>query len=102
MEKIKEYDEKKRCHYLENAWVNGAESAEKVANIRERLIEAAKTKPGYQEKFERRKEKRKSTKEERKKAKRELATEDAALPGRMLHSAESSRHHLDISHYYNI
>ena len=81
MEKIKEYDEKKRCHYLENAWVNGAESAEKVANIRERLIEAAKTKPGYQEKFDRRKEKRKSTKEERKKAKRELATEDAALQG---------------------
>ena len=66
---------------MENAWVNGAESAEKVANIRERLIEAAKTKPGYQEKFERRKEKRKSTKEERKKAKRELATEDAALQG---------------------
>ena len=80
MKKVKEYDEKKRTHYMENTWVNGAESAEKVANIRERLIEAAKKKPGYEEKAAIRKQKRKATKEAKKKAKREAAA--AALTGK--------------------
>ena len=71
MEKIKEYDDCKRVEYLEQTWVNGPESAEKVANIRERLIEAAKKKPGYEEKAAARKLKRKATRDAKKKAKRE-------------------------------
>jgi len=74
MEKIKEYDESKSQSYSENAWVNGAESAEKVANIRDRLLDIAKTKPGYEEKAAIRKKKRKATKDAKKKAKREAAT----------------------------
>jgi tRNA (guanine10-N2)-methyltransferase len=66
MTKVAEYDEKRRKHYLEGTWVNGAESAEKVANIRERLIEAARVKPGYEEKALQRKAKRRSTKEAKK------------------------------------
>ena len=71
MEKIKDYDGNKRDQYLEAAWVNGPASAEKVANIRERLLEAAKKKPGYEEKAAARKLKRKATKEAKKNAKRE-------------------------------
>lgn len=74
MEKIKEYDDSKRGEYIEQAWVNGPESAEKVANIRERLLEAAKKKPGYEEKAAIRKQKRKATKEAKKKAKREASS----------------------------
>lgn len=73
MEKVKEYDERKRDEYLEGTWVNGPQSAEKVANIRERLIEAAKKKPGYEEKAAWRKQKRKETKEAKKRAKLEGA-----------------------------
>lgn len=73
MKKIKEYEEDKRSQYLEDTWLNGVESAEKVANIRDRLIEAAKTKPGYEEAAARRKLKRKATKDAKKKAKREAA-----------------------------
>jgi len=75
MEKIKDYDEKKRSFYSENTWANGAESAEKVANIRDRLLDIAKKKPGYEEKAAIRKQKRKATKEAKKKAKREAAAE---------------------------
>jgi len=71
MEKVKEYDDRKRDEYLEGTWVNGPQSAEKVANIRERLIEAAKKKPGYEEKAAWRKQKRKETKEAKKRAKLE-------------------------------
>jgi len=71
MVKIKEYDEKKRSQYLENTWVNGAVSAEKVANLRERLLEVAKLKPNYAEKAAARKQKRKANKDAKKKAKRE-------------------------------
>lgn len=71
MVKIKEYDENKRSQYLENTWVNGAESANKVANLRERLLEAAKLKPDYAEKAAARKQKRKANKDAKKKAKRE-------------------------------
>mmetsp|Transcript_6322 Transcript_6322/g.12913 ORF Transcript_6322/g.12913 Transcript_6322/m.12913 type:complete len:124 (+) Transcript_6322:11-382(+) len=73
MEKVKEYDDRKRDEYLEGTWVNGPQSAEKVANIRERLIEAAKKKPGYEEKAAWRKQKRKETKEAKKRAKLEGA-----------------------------
>jgi len=73
MEKVKEYDDRKRDEYLEGTWVNGPQSAEKVANIRERLIEAAKKKPGYEEKAAWRKQKRKETKEVKKRAKLEGA-----------------------------
>jgi tRNA (guanine10-N2)-methyltransferase len=77
MTKVTEYDERRRKQYLEGTWVNGAESAEKVANIRERLIEAARVKPGYEEKALQRKAKRKSTKEAKKKVKREASAKIA-------------------------
>ncbi|KAL7489850.1 hypothetical protein ACHAW6_015566 [Cyclotella cf. meneghiniana] len=73
MEKIKEYDNNNRDLYIQQTWINGRESAEKVANIRERLLEAARKKPGYEEKAAIRKQKRKATKEAKKKAKREAA-----------------------------
>ncbi|KAL7473538.1 hypothetical protein ACHAXS_014017 [Conticribra weissflogii] len=71
MEKVKDYDERRREEYLEGTWVNGPQSAEKVANIRERLMEAARKKPGYEEKAAWRKQKRKETKEAKKRAKLE-------------------------------
>ena len=71
MEKIKEYDSSQREKYLSRIWVNGPESAEKCANIRERLIETARLKPGYEQKAAYRKKKRKETKEAKKKAKLE-------------------------------
>jgi tRNA (guanine10-N2)-methyltransferase len=75
MEKIKEYDPLKRAEYLSKTWVNGPESAEKCARIRERLIEAAKLRPDYDEKLRHRKQKRKETKEAAKKAKTETKTD---------------------------
>ena len=77
MEKVKEYDEKEKPEYLKNSWVNGVESAEKVANIREKLIEAAKKKPGYEVKAAIRKQKRKATRYAKQKAKREARESDA-------------------------
>ncbi|KAL7445055.1 hypothetical protein ACHAXM_009746 [Skeletonema potamos] len=71
MEKVMEYEESKRDEYVKNTWVNGPESADKVANIREKLIEAAKKKPDYEEKAAIRKQKRKATKQAKQKAKRE-------------------------------
>jgi tRNA (guanine10-N2)-methyltransferase len=71
MEKVKEYEEEKRQEYVKNTWVNGPQSADKVANIREKLIEAAKKKPDYEEKAAIRKQKRKATKLAKQKAKRE-------------------------------
>lgn len=73
MEKVAEYDAARRGGYLAGVWVNGPESAEKCANIRDRIVEAAKRKPGYEEKVAVRREKRRATKEARKKAKREAA-----------------------------
>lgn len=70
MKKVREYDESQRENYLAKTWVNGPESAEKCANIREKLIEAARLKPGYEEKSELRRKKRKAKKEELKKMKR--------------------------------
>lgn len=72
MEKVCPYNEVDRSRYLKNVWVNGIKSAEKCANIRDRLLEKAKSKPGYEEKAAYRKQKRKETKESRKKAKHGL------------------------------
>ena len=70
MKKIRDYDESLRSKYLSGTWVNGPESAEKCANIREKLIEMARLKPGYEEKSDLRRKKRKARKEELKKMKR--------------------------------
>lgn len=75
LEKTNEYDEQKQAQYLESTWLNGAQSAEKCANIRERLLEVAKKKPGYEEKAAIRKQKRKLNKETKKRAKREQAAQ---------------------------
>lgn len=80
MEKIEDYDEDKRSLYLKNTWANGAESAAKVANIRARLIEAAKKKPGYEEKAAVRRQKRRATREAKKRAKREAAAGESNSP----------------------
>ena len=77
MEKVAEYDETKREEYVAKVWVNGPESAEKCANIRDRIVEAAKLKPGYEEKAAIRREKRRATKEARKKAKRDASGDGA-------------------------
>lgn len=70
MKKVREYDEKIREDYLQRTWVNGPESAEKCANIREKLMEIARSRPGYEEKNQFRKKKRKERKEELKKMKK--------------------------------
>jgi len=77
MKKIKEYDPAMRETYLSKVWMNGAESAEKCANIRDKIVEAAKKKPGYAEKAAIRKQKRKATREAKKKAKRLEASADS-------------------------
>eukprot|EP00554_Chaetoceros_debilis_P002403 CAMPEP_0194084864 /NCGR_PEP_ID=MMETSP0149-20130528/15096_1 /TAXON_ID=122233 /ORGANISM="Chaetoceros debilis, Strain MM31A-1" /LENGTH=539 /DNA_ID=CAMNT_0038767621 /DNA_START=114 /DNA_END=1730 /DNA_ORIENTATION=- len=69
MEKVGEYDFSKRSEYLSQVWINGPESANKCASIREKLIELAKLKPGYEEKARHRKQKRIETREAKKKAK---------------------------------
>jgi tRNA (guanine10-N2)-methyltransferase len=69
MKKIAPYDPEKRDHYLATVWTNGPKSAEKCANIREKLIEAAKQKPRYEERKAIRTQKRKRHKEEKKRAK---------------------------------
>lgn len=69
MEKSSEYDESKRPLYLSSTWKNGAESAEKCANIRDKILENAKLKPGYEERLEIRKQKRKENKEAKRSAK---------------------------------
>ncbi|CAB9526631.1 guanine(10)-N2-methyltransferase homolog [Seminavis robusta] len=72
MKKVHDYDPKMRETYLAKTWKNGPASAEKCANIREKLMEAAKLKPGYEEKSRVRKQKRKEHKEQKKKAKLEI------------------------------
>ena len=69
MKKVRDYDDSLRESYLSNIWVNGKESAEKCANLRDKIIEAAKKKPGYEEKAAFRKEKRKANREAKKRAK---------------------------------
>jgi len=73
MEKVQEYDESKRLDYVAATWKNGKESAEKCARIRDKILEAAKKKPGYEEKAAYRKLKRKQHKEAKKRAKLQQA-----------------------------
>lgn len=72
MEKVKEYNHLDRVKYLSSAWVNGPEAAEKCARIRERLLEASKLKPDYEEKAAYRKKRRQATREAKKKAKNDM------------------------------
>ena len=74
MEKVRDYDPAERDKYLSETWVNGPESADKCANIREKLMEAARKKPGYEEKAAHRKTKRIAKREAKKKAKLESTT----------------------------
>lgn len=69
MKKVCEYDESRREEYKATVWKNGPESADKCANIREKIMEAARKKPGYEGKLAIRKEKRKVHKDAKKKAK---------------------------------
>jgi tRNA (guanine10-N2)-methyltransferase len=70
MKKVADYDSALREQYLKRIWVNGKESAEKCANLRDKILEAAKEKPGYEEKAAIRKQKRKATKEAKKRFKK--------------------------------
>lgn len=65
-QKKADYDSAARCDYLKAAWKNGPASAAKCANLREKLLEAAKAKPRYEERLTIRKEKRRVHKEEKK------------------------------------
>jgi tRNA (guanine10-N2)-methyltransferase len=78
MKKISAYEESQIEAYLASVWKNGPESAEKCANIRDKILEAAKKKPDYERKAAFRKEKRKKHREEKKQAKfrRSESTED--------------------------
>mmetsp|Transcript_9637 Transcript_9637/g.10989 ORF Transcript_9637/g.10989 Transcript_9637/m.10989 type:complete len:540 (-) Transcript_9637:427-2046(-) len=76
MKKVGDYEETHQEEYLSAVWKNGAESAEKCANIRDKLLEAAKKKPGYQQKAAIRKEKRRKSREAKKLSKRKFATLD--------------------------
>jgi len=58
MEKTKEYIESMRYEYLSHVWLHGTESAEKCANIRERLITIAKEKANSEERKLSRKQRR--------------------------------------------
>jgi tRNA (guanine10-N2)-methyltransferase len=70
MKKIADYDTSKRGDYLSSIWLHGAESAEKCANIRDKIIEAAKLKPDYERRAAVRREKRKAHKEAKRQEKR--------------------------------
>ena len=59
MKRTKDYDPTRRGQYYERIWVNGKASAEKCANLRDKIWENAKTKPGYEAKAAVRKRKRK-------------------------------------------
>lgn len=74
MKKVNVYDETRQNEYLAEVWKNGAESAEKCANIRNKLLEAAKKKPRYEERLAIRKEKRKKTRDAKKLAKLKLSS----------------------------
>ena len=81
MRKATVYNHSKRDEYLLLVWKNGPESADKCANIRSKILEAAKAKPKYEERLEIRKEKRRRHKEEKKQAKQKLHKTDADLKG---------------------
>lgn len=75
MRKVEAYDESLRADYLSAIWVNGKESADKCANLRDKIIEAARKKPGYEEKAAIRREKRKAHKKAKKEAKKRSKVE---------------------------
>jgi tRNA (guanine10-N2)-methyltransferase len=75
MEKVQDYDESLREKYVSSIWINGKESAEKCANLRDKILEAAKKKPGYEAKAAVRREKRKAHKKEKKEARKRAKTE---------------------------
>jgi tRNA (guanine10-N2)-methyltransferase len=79
MEKVREYDEARRGEYLAGIWTNGPESAEKVAAIRDRLLEAAKKKPRYDEKLAMRREKRKQNRAAKKESKKQSLVQGDTL-----------------------
>ncbi|OEU12774.1 hypothetical protein FRACYDRAFT_244047 [Fragilariopsis cylindrus CCMP1102] len=76
MKKIIDYDVSKRTEYLQSIWIDGAESAEKCANLRDKIMEAAREKPGYEEKAAIRKVKRKANKEAKKQEKKRSKQEE--------------------------
>jgi tRNA (guanine10-N2)-methyltransferase len=63
MKKVSAYIEAKGQEYRKTIWIHGEDSAEKCANLREKILEAAKQKPGYEEKAAIRKQKRKAHKQ---------------------------------------
>lgn len=67
--KVAEYEEGLREEYYASIWKNGPDSAEKCANIRDKILEAAKKKPNYEEKAAIRKGKRKLNRSAKKQAK---------------------------------
>ena len=69
MEKIADYVMEEREAYLQFVWKNGPVSAEKCANMKGKILAAAKQKTGYEEKAAVRKQKRKDIKEARKRSK---------------------------------
>lgn len=70
LRKCADYDVSKRAEYRAAVWKNGTASAEKCANLRDKILENAKKKPNYDEKLAIRKAKRRQTREEKKAAKR--------------------------------
>lgn len=76
MEKIADYVAAERETYLQSVWKNGPASAEKCANLREKIQAAAKKKPGYEQKAAMRKQKRKDLKMARKRSKQGDAKND--------------------------
>jgi tRNA (guanine10-N2)-methyltransferase len=70
MKKVMDYDESSQELYRQSIWIHGTASAEKCANLRDKILEAAKQKPGYEKRAAIRKEKRKANKEAKKEEKR--------------------------------
>lgn len=78
MKKVSEYNQSLREHYYKGIWVNGKESAEKCANLREKIWENAKKKPDYEARAAIRKQKRKEHKVAKKSAKRAKMMENSS------------------------
>jgi tRNA (guanine10-N2)-methyltransferase len=68
---VTEYDAARRDSYLSTIWKNGPQSAEKIATIREKLLDAAKKKPRYEEKLAMRRQKRKQNRKAKQAAKKQ-------------------------------
>jgi len=79
MRKTADYDPNRRSEYLAAVWKNGPKSAAKCANIRDKILEAAKKKPNYEERAAIRKAKRKQHREKKKAAKRKAKEEGESV-----------------------